>query len=125
MEEHNLLDLTIKFGVAKYQQGQITQSEKMTAILKEKVQKAGDDGILNLDEFSGHQSLVDISLNLGNTACFRMLCTKINAMDAVRMKIRKISMANNEIQNLEPFADFNKIKLKTLDLRNNHVRYDF
>lgn len=123
MEEHQFLDVTIKFGVAKFQQGQITQSEKVSFILKEKVHKAGDDGILNLDEFSNHPTLVDISLNLANTACFRMICLKINAMDAVRSKIRKISLASNGIGNLEPFSDFNKIKLRVLDLRNNHVRY--
>lgn len=121
MEDNQCMDVTIKLGVAKYQQGQINQNEKVSAILREKAMKAGEEGVMNLDQFPNHPTLVDVALNLSNTASFRMVCSKINSIDAVRTKIRKISLVNNEIRNLEPFADFNRIKLKVLDLRNNHV----
>ncbi len=121
MEENQSLDLTIKLGVAKYQHGQITPTEKVVSVLNQLVKKADNEGLLDLQDFANHPFLADISMNLSNTACFRMICNKINTIDAIRMKIKKISFANNDIRTLEPFKQFNQIILKTLDLRNNHV----
>lgn len=121
MEEHQMLDLTIKLGVAKYESGQITQTEKIVSILNDKIKQAGEEGLLDLQDIANHPLLADISVNLSNAACFKMVCSKINAIDAVRLKIKRISLANNDIRTLEPFKIFNQITLKSLDLRHNHV----
>lgn len=119
----------IKFQVANFKLGQIYPSKKFGKACCERfnrlITSEGVSNIFNLDKFSTCPEFDQLYVDLSNSQSFNLLCTTLKNMDndkGIFGAINGIRLSNNKIRDLRPMSTFSKLKLRTIDLRNNNVR---
>ncbi|XP_058058701.1 nuclear RNA export factor 2 [Anopheles bellator] len=122
------LSLSVRFGAAKFQSGQIFPRSTMDSAVQERAgngQLYGELNVLNLDSFASHSSLEEIEVWLGNRAQLEMLCSAVaNALSTMK-RINTLKLSNNRILHVTPLCAL-KVKgmqLVSLNLRGNRIRH--
>ncbi|XP_055547904.1 nuclear RNA export factor 2 [Wyeomyia smithii] len=120
------LKLTVKLNIAKFVQGQIQPSGKVFAAVAERCENAvvyGFSNLLNLDNFRDHSDFEELCVFLGNRAHLELVCSSINRLDDVRVKVNAIKLTNNCIAHISPLVAIKDLPIQTLDLRYNRIKH--
>ncbi|XP_053693134.1 nuclear RNA export factor 2 [Sabethes cyaneus] len=120
------LKLTVKLNVAKFVQGQIHPNGKIFAAVSERCDNAvvyGSSNLLNLDNFRDHGDFEELCVFLGNRAHLELVCSSINRLEDIRVKVNAIKLTNNCIIHISPLVALKDLPIQTLDLRYNRIKH--
>jgi Leucine-rich repeat (LRR) protein len=118
--DFNDVDLMVKFGVAKYQEGNLTPRDKIASVIKKSV-KSSTPLVMDISHLASRGDLNDMKFFLGNKGCLQMLCSQINESQSFFQNVQALYLVSNEITSLEPFKVLKNPNLRVINLQFNKI----
>lgn len=124
MKERSL-QVVIKAGVAECQSNHRFYP-KINSVISQFIKQStslGASKALNLDEFSLHHELREMSINFGNVGTLDLFLNFLNGFQKLKghTPYRIFKFAKNNIKSLQPFRVLYDFQMETLDLSYNKI----